>query len=233
MKHKPLLLAITLVIITSGLTAQVTDKDGNTYKTVKIGTQEWITSNLNVSHFRNGDVIPEIEDATAWVQASNNGTPAWCYYNSDAGNGSTYGKLYNWYAVNDSRGLAPYGWHIPTYMEWDDLTTYSGGEMYAGKKLKSTNGWNNSGNKSGNGTNESGFSGLPCGARHDDDGAGSFYGVGQYGHWWSCSLDSDDPSLGLACDFEMDFYEDDVNTGDGYSNGLSKGRGLSVRCLRN
>src|SRR5688500_248117 len=83
---------------------------------IKIGGQTWMTSNLDVSTFRNGDSIPEVTSAEAWVKAAKEGKPAWCYYQNDPG--KSYGRLYNWYAVNDSRGLAPVGWHIPTNEEW-------------------------------------------------------------------------------------------------------------------
>jgi uncharacterized protein (TIGR02145 family) len=180
MKSKSALLSIVFLLITSSLIAQVTDKDGNSYGTVQIGTQIWTTSNLSVTHFRNGDVIPEAEDSTAWVQANANQAPAWCYYNSDPANGKTYGKLYNWYAVNDSRGLTPNGWHVPTDDEWTNLSTYLGGESVAGTKMKSKSGWKNN----GNGTNEAGFAGLPSGYRYYD---GSFDYIKQRGGWWSSS----------------------------------------------
>ena len=114
MNSKISFITIIFLMITSSLEAQVTDKDANSYKTVQIGTQLWIASNLNVSHFRNGDPIPEAASAAEWKQAAEDKRPAWCYYNNDPVNGRTYHKLYNWYAVNDPRGLAPYGWHVPS-----------------------------------------------------------------------------------------------------------------------
>ena len=85
-----------------------------TASSVKIGSQVWATENLNVDRFRNGDPIPQAKTAEEWQNAGNNQQPAWCYYNNDPKNGESYGKLYNWYAVNDRRGLAPQGWHIPS-----------------------------------------------------------------------------------------------------------------------
>jgi uncharacterized protein (TIGR02145 family) len=95
-------------------------------------------SNLNVSHYRNGDVIPQVTDPTAWSSLT---TGAWCYYNNDTANGTVYGKLYNWYAVNDPRGLSPQGWHVPTDAEWTNLTSCLGGESLAGGKMKATTLW--------------------------------------------------------------------------------------------
>ena len=107
----------------------LTDADGNVYQTVTISNQTWMKSNLNVSHYRNGDVIPQITDSSQWANLT---TGAWCYYKNDDANGPVYGKMYNWYAVNDPRGLAPVGYHIPNNLEWSNLTTFLGGESIAG-----------------------------------------------------------------------------------------------------
>ena len=109
------------------------------YKTVTIGTQVWMKENLNVSTFRNGDSIPEAKTEEEWRAAGDAKQPAWCYYDNDPKNGEKYGKLYNWYAVNDSRGLAPAGYHVPTDEEWSVLIGFLGDD--AGKKMKSTSGW--------------------------------------------------------------------------------------------
>jgi uncharacterized protein (TIGR02145 family) len=143
-----------------------------------IGDQIWMTKNLNVSTFQNGDVIPEAKTADDWVKAGENGQPAWCYYNNNVDLGETYGKLYNGHAVNDPRGLAPYGWHIPTDAEWTILEDQLGNDV--GRKMKSTSGWI----ENGNGSNESGFSGLPGGRRYYN---GRFNYFGIYGLWWSSS----------------------------------------------
>jgi hypothetical protein len=110
-------------------------------KGVAIGTQVWTTKNLDVATFRNGDPIPQAKTYEEWKAAGDNKQPAWCYYENKAANGTKYGKLYNWYAVNDARGLAPAGWHVPTDEEWTVLSTYLGGEEVAGKKMKSASGW--------------------------------------------------------------------------------------------
>ena len=110
-------------------TVDVVDIDGNTYQTVDICDQTWMKSNLNVSKYRNGDDIPQVTDATQWANLT---TGAWCYFQNNTTNGTIYGKLYNWYAVNDPRGLAPNGWHIPSKDEWAVLRNCLGGENLAG-----------------------------------------------------------------------------------------------------
>ena len=110
-------------------------------KTVTIGTQVSMAENLNVSTFRNGDPIPEIKSNEAWGNAYKENKAAWSYYDNDPANGSKYGKLYNWYAVNDPRGIAPKGWHVPTDKEWQTLTTTLGGQSVAFAKMKSSSGF--------------------------------------------------------------------------------------------
>jgi uncharacterized protein (TIGR02145 family) len=146
--------------------------------TVIIGTQQWMSQNLNIETYRNGDVIPQVTDPAAW---NNLTTGAWCYYNNDPANGAIYGKLYNWYAVTDPRGLAPQGWHVSTGAEWATLNTFLGGNVAANNKMMTTGSpWNPI---NANATNASGFSGLPGGVR---DGSGSpFYRIGGYGYWWT------------------------------------------------
>ena len=143
MKTSLLFLALFSVSNLFGQTSGngVTDIDGNFYETVKIGTQEWMTKNLDVATFRNGDPIPEAKTDEEWKKAWEEGKPAWCYYDNDPANGKKYGKLYNWYAVNDSRGLAPHRYHIPSDKEWWKLINFLGGKSVAGAKMKSTSGW--------------------------------------------------------------------------------------------
>ena len=131
---------------------------------VTIGTQVWSTKNLDVSTFRNGDPIPQAKTIEELENASENKQPAWCYYNNDPANGTKYGKLYNWYAVNDPRGLAPKGWHVPSIDEWLILQDYLG-EDDAAKKMKTNFDWELADEDMGgvNGDNESGFSALPAG----------------------------------------------------------------------
>ena len=128
---------------TQGNTVSTTTTTTNNtnIKTVTIGTQVWMTTNLNVDKFRNGDPIPEAKTNEEWERAGENHQPAWCYYENKAANGTKYGKLYNWYAVNDPRGLAPEGFHVPSDEEWTTLEEYLGDD--AGKKMKSKSGWDN------------------------------------------------------------------------------------------
>ena len=183
---------------------------------VQIGDQIWMGSNLDVATFRNGDPIPNAETDEAWERAGENGEPAWCYYDNDPANGEKYGKLYNWYAVNDARGLAPEGWYIPSDEEWMDLVDYLGGEFEAGDRMKSTSGWNDD----GDGTNESGLSGLPGGNRSKN---GPFDYIGGDGRWWS--------STESITDFAWDRYLG-YDFGNVFSGEVNKGEGLSVRCIK-
>ena len=166
-------LVILLIVDSFG---QVIDINGNVYESVRIGEQEIMTSNLNVSSFRNGDPINQAKSNEEWLQADKNEEPAWCYSN----NNEEKGKLYNGYAIVDSRGLAPEGWHIPKMKEWKELWEASGGKKVAGEKMKNDTGWL----ENGNGNNESGFTGLPDGLRGYD---GTFWSEGKTGYWWSSS----------------------------------------------
>lgn len=118
-------------------------RDGKVYKTIKIGIQVWMAENLNTVTFRNGDPIKEAKSLEEWNQALEKKVPAWCHYNNDPLNGYKYGKLYNWYAVNDIRGLAPPGWHVPNEDDWASLRYTLGDEQSAGYKLKTKDGWKN------------------------------------------------------------------------------------------
>lgn len=185
-------------------------------QTVTIGTQVWTTKNLNVSTFRNGDQIPQAKTDEEWKKAGREGKPAWCYYENDEANGTKYGKLYNWYAASDARGLAPVGYHIPSDKEWTRLTDFLGGEGVAGTKMKTTSGWGNN----GNGTNDSGFSGLAGGDRLYN---GSFGYFGGFGFWWSSSESSTTNAWYRILGY---------NSGAVYSYDDIKASGFSVRCIR-
>jgi uncharacterized protein (TIGR02145 family) len=181
---------------------------------VTIGTQVWTSKNLDVSTFRNGDPIPEAKTEAKWKAAGDSKQPAWCYYNNDQSNGTKYGKLYNWYAVNDPRGHAPKGYHIPTYAELTKLEEYLGNGV--GDEMKSTSGWLDG----GNGTNSSGFSGLPGGSRDYD---GAFEDVGRNGRWWISTESTKYSALFfylISFNGFLDMSED------------VKVEGRSVRCIR-
>lgn len=155
---------------------------------VKICDQTWTTSNLDVTTYRDGTVIPQINDNESWANANYG---AWCYYALNTANGTIYGKLYNWYAVNgDSNGddvkdkeLAPQGWHIPSDAEWTALAQCLGGADVAGGALKQEGTLRWASPNTG-GTNRSGFTALPGGSRALD-GSFSFNNIGQWGFWWS------------------------------------------------
>lgn len=190
------------------------------YPTVKIGNQQWMSKNLDVDCYANGDPIPQVQNPKEWENLK---TGAWCYYNNDPLNGKIYGKLYNWYAVNDPRGLAPKGWKIPSDEDWTILTDYLGGKDVAGTKMKSTGGWEDNGNGT-NGSNESGFLGLPGGYRNK---SGGYYSVGLSilcsGHWWSSTQDDTGSILYRAL---LDGRVNVIRYND------DKVNGKSVRCLR-
>lgn len=156
----------------------ITDIDGNVYHTVTIGTQVWMVENLKVTHYRNGDSIPNITDGTEWGSLK---TGAYCNYNNDPNNAGTYGRLYNWYVVIDSRKICPAGWHVTTYRDWEILETYLGGVPIAGGKIKEagTEHWES---PNIGATNTSGFTALPGGYRRF---TGNFFFIGYYGYWWS------------------------------------------------
>jgi uncharacterized protein (TIGR02145 family) len=182
---------------------------------VKIGNQIWMAKNLDVDKFRNGRSIPQAKSISEWRAATKAKKPTWCYYSFDENYGNNYGKLYNWYAVNDPRGLAPEGYHVPSDSEWTILCDFLGGENVAGRKLKSTSG----GLGSGNGDNSSGFNGLPGGFC---DFSGFFYGGG--GSWWSSTENGTEDAWGWF------LHYDDGSKVDRASG--SKDYGLSVRCLK-
>lgn len=184
--------------------------------TIVIGTQQWMSKNLDVAFYRNGNPIPQVADPTEWAGLI---TGAWCYYNNDSTQGNTYGKLYNWYAVNDPRGLAPAGWHIPSDAEWATLETSLGGKLVAGGEMKEagTPHWI-SPNTEGN--NNSGFAGLPGGGRYRD---GPFSNVGRNSYWWSSSENGSTFAWTRTL-----FY----STGKLQRNIDEDRFGFSVRCLR-
>ena len=186
---------------------------------ITIGSQNWAQKNLDVASYRNGDPIPEVQDASTWANLT---TGAWCYYENNTANGTTYGKLYNWYAVNDPRGLAPNGYHIPTDAEWTTLSSYLGGTVTAGGKMKEagTSHWLSPNTGA---TNSSGFTGLPGGYRGYS--TGSFSDIGSYGSWWSSSENSADT-------FNPWYRLLNTNNANLYRYSWNKRVGYSVRCLK-
>ena len=163
-------------------TVTATDHIVNLPSCISNCSQVWTQKNLDVDHYRNGDPIPQITDATQWINTSSG---AWCWYNNDSGTyASTYGRLYNWFAVTDPRGLAPIGWHVATDSESNILSICNGGISVAGASLKETgnNHWTSSSNV---GTNLFGFTALPGGFRNS---SGAFSSIGTQGDWWTTSI---------------------------------------------
>ena len=183
---------------------------------VVIGTQRWSTINLDVSTYRDGTSIPEVTDPTEWSELT---TGAWCYYDNDPANGAIYGKLYNWFAVNNiiNGGLAPVGQHVPTLSEFQTLQTFLGGQFVAGGKMKSTDTLWISPNV--NATNESGFTGLPGG---DQFFFGGFENIGYGALWWT----STEFNALRAWYMNIVRFNGDAGLGNG-----NKNNGFSVRCI--
>jgi uncharacterized protein (TIGR02145 family) len=190
------------------------DIDGNVYRTVKIGTQIWMAENLKVTHYRNGDVIPRIINNSIWANLS---IGACCVYGKNEENLETYGLLYNWFAVNDNRIIAPEGWHIPSLGEWMTLASFLGGEVGGKMKTIGTSLWKspNSG-----ATNESGFSALPGGRRTWDP---EYANMGLSASFWSSNHDNGK----YADNLTLRYNETRLDHAWSF-----KESGLSVRCVK-
>jgi uncharacterized protein (TIGR02145 family) len=221
------LLVLLLLCSSVALAGTVTDYDGNIYQTVTIGNQEWMAENLKVTHYRNGDDIPNITNNSTWSGLT---TGAYCEYNNDINNVATYGRLYNWYAAVDSRNIAPAGWHVPSDAEWKQLEMYLGmsqaqadfaawrGTTEGGKmKETGTTHWLSPNTGA---TNESGFSGLPGGNRDYD---GAYDDVGYYAYFWS--------STELGSNYVWNRYLGYNNSGV-YRYYDDELYGFSLRCVR-
>lgn len=201
----------------------VTDVNGNVYQTTQTCNQVWMQSNLNVDKYRNGDVIPQALNGTTWANAT---TGMWCYYNFDSVNGPIYGKIYNWFAIIDPRGLAPQGWHIPSKSELESLINCYQGKFVAGGPLKSLDLWiNNVG-----ATNSSGFNALPGG---DKGYLGPFYDIRVNSAWWSNEINLSYPNTS----FGLMLYaaNTEAKIGSGFHHNVSSNgynSGLYVRCIK-
>jgi uncharacterized protein (TIGR02145 family) len=209
----------------------VTDVDGNVYKTAKIGNQWWMLENLRVTHYRNGEPVPAVSDRVTWANLT---TGACCCYENLDGDVATYGRLYNWFAVSDPRGLAPQGWHVPTDAEWQTLERFLGmdqtearkeefrGTNEGGKlKVAGTAHWNSPNTGA---TNEVGFSALPNGGRSVAPGyGGNYYYRRERGTFWTATAYSD-----LLAWYRHLYYDH----AEIYRYYNQKGTGFSVRCVR-
>ena len=196
--------------------------------TVRIGTQVWMTRNLNVSRYSDGTIIPEVNEQSQWVNLT---TGAWCYFASNTANGTIYGKLYNWYAVAGiydaasaanpalRKKLAPDGSHVPSDAEWTTLTSFLGGESVAGGKMKATGTslWLSPNTEA---TNSSGFTGLPGGFRGS---LGNFFSIGTSGYWWS----STEAGTTFSWCRRLNY-----SASASFSYDVNRNYGMAVRCVR-
>ena len=183
MKKIILFIAVIVFLSFNALAQTVIDIDGNVYDTIHIGTQIWTRPNLKVTHYRNGDSIANVTNDFQWCNLTSG---AYCNYDNDTANGNEYGRLYNWYAVHDTRNLAPNGWRVPTYEDWDTLQVFLGYDLVAGGKLKEmgTAHWMSPNTGA---SDEYDFSALPGGQRTDAVYACVFSEITQQGYWWSSS----------------------------------------------
>ncbi|MFH1121470.1 MAG: FISUMP domain-containing protein [Bacteroidota bacterium] len=194
----------------------VMDIDGNLYHTVTIGSHVWLVENLKVTHYRNGDEVELITGNAAWEGITSG---AYSNYDHSSGNAEIYGRLYNWFAVNDGRNIAPEGWHVSSDEDWSDLSGSQGGDAVAGSKLKEagTIHWRE---PNADATNESGFSALPGGHR---EYGGSFDYINWGGGWW-CSTEENSNDAWIRY---MDYGAFDT-----WRALEDKRYGRSVRCVK-
>ena len=225
---------VTLILTIEFLFVLIFSSCSESYNKVTIGEQIWMTENLNVDKFSNGDPIPMAKTREEWLEAGENYQPAWCYYDNDSINNKNYGKLYNFHAVSDPRGLAPEGWKIPTANDWEILITNSGGVLDADDKLKNTFGWDNE-----NGSNELGFSANAGGTRYWN--TAKFSKLRRVGYWWTSTSKIDNKKSNYE-EFNTPFWRE---TGVFYVIGIKyngekkicsfdeyKGAGMSVRLIK-
>jgi len=204
---------------------RIKDADGNIYTTVTIGTQTWLVENLKTTKFRNGDPIPHVTDFTQW---KNTNAAAYCNYANNTGFGDAEGRLYNWFTVNDSRGIAPPGFHIPSREEWVTLVSFLGGESQAGGKLKEAGAGSSWTSPNTAATNESGFKAKAAGVRNTYAFATQdFMHRGILGNFWSSSGITN-PSNTISAWYMHLQYD----IAQGSVSFHEKTMGLSVRCVK-
>jgi uncharacterized protein (TIGR02145 family) len=210
-------------------TGTVTDIEGNVYKTIKIGTQVWMAENLKVTKYRNGESIAFAGSKTTWAAFALPKLPGYCNSNDSAATVAVYGRLYNWRAVIDSRGLAPAGWHVPSLDEWLALMTFLGGKSAAGGKMKEagTAHWL----APNNADNSSGFAALFVKTRNYN---GDFWGENpvlseNYAYWWTSTVVPDNITPDSRAYWAFLFNKSTT----AYTGGDFQNYGLSVRCVKN
>ena len=218
---------VNIVVVISWITGTVTDIDSNVYQTIIIGDQEWMAEDLKVTHYRNGDAIPYLTSNNDWINTSSG---AYCVYDNNEANVSIYGRLYNWYAVDDSRNIPPEGWHVPTDYEWKVLETYLGMNQSIadstgfrgtdeGGKLKETGTehWNSPNTGA---TNSSSFTALPGGYRNYN---GNYSNMYYYDSFWSSTEYNNNYAWGRT----LGYGESNVSRFR-----TIKRDGYSIRCVR-
>jgi uncharacterized protein (TIGR02145 family) len=183
------------------------------FTSTEIGNQIWMSKNLNLDKFQNGDIIAEARTKTEWEQSIRDKKPVWCYFDNDTIKGEKYGKLYNWYAIIDPRELAPKGWRLPNLNDVNTLINNSGGNTIGGKKLKSKSGWDSN----GNGTDNFGFNILPSGFLNQNGQCSNEFGLGTF---WILSKNY--PQFVV-----FDYYHDEINI-----NPCDKTFGFYIRCIK-
>ena len=224
--------------------SQVADISGRNYKVTLIGDQTWMAENLDVDKFQNGDLIPQAKTAEEWNKACKKGRPAWCYCDNNPIHGLKHGKLYNWYAVNDPRGLSPKGYHVPSSTEWYKLIETLGGAENCASQIRSSQGWVDGAadlrpNRQAynyNGNNQSNFSALPSGYRNNN---GVHISPGSnYAYWWTSTEDTPTTAWFVTFSFMERNYTN--GTKENFeelvikrSYEQNKDMGYSIRCVKN
>lgn len=221
MKKSVLVVFVFCLVCLNYIHAQVSDIDGNVYKTVVVGEQTWMAENLKTTRYATGDTIPNVVNKEQWLNLTDG---AWSYYKNEEKFNDVYGKLYNWHNVVDDRNVCPNGWHVPSDEEWKILADFiinNGHEGKEGIALKSIQGWNNYDGLSGNGTDDFGFGALPGGNRNIN---GNFSHLGKNGYWWSTSEHANPVNA-----WSRYLYSNNSNIMN-YED--FKNYGFSIRCLQ-
>jgi uncharacterized protein (TIGR02145 family) len=197
----------------------VTDYDGNMYHVVTIGGQDWLEANLKVTHYKNGAAIDKVKGSASWEECAENERGAYCDYRNNSANSVIYGRLYNFFAVNDPRGLCPEGWHVASDEEWLIMTAFVGGDSIAGGILKET-GLAHWTSPNTDAVNSVGFTALPGGFRWF---SGYFEEIRLGGVWWTSSCENDVDAYTRYIDYQASDCMKDLN---------NKRHGASVRCVK-
>jgi uncharacterized protein (TIGR02145 family) len=222
---------LTLLGIISCNKNENLDQEGNVIKKTEIGKQVWSTENLNVAHFRNGDLIPEAKNLDEYFKYEQEKSPCWCYYDFDNKNESIYGKLYNWYAVNDTRNIAPEGWRVSSKQDWEELIDFLGGSSTAASKLKSTESdlWIS---QSENIKDSYSFCAKPGGFLSTTSEMGDgFQSLRRVGNWW-CSNSINDDSANSIFMYSSNEYKTENEIYIEETGKTGKWFALSVRIIR-